>query len=136
MKNFVRSVFLGLASLALAGAAFADVNLQPGQSIDVNGTRVSCGGVYDPGYPAQSATSRQCAQEDMYGKCQYFNETTVTGRFCGTADVCGREDMYGKCIYFNTVAACGNNSCTTSKTCGRQDMYGNCNYFNEAVTCY
>ena len=125
-----------LFSLFATQTFAAQLNLVGGESalIQANvSTTVSC----DDGQPGnmQSATSKTCGKVDYDGNCIYFNETTITGKFCGEANVCGRSDYDGKCIYFNVEAACGDNGCTKSKTCGKTDYDGKCLYFNEGISC-
>lgn len=71
------------------------------------------------------------------GSCLFYNETTICGRHCATADQCGGvSGITGRCNYFDTTAQCGNNSCTVSKTCGAvSGINGQCLYFNETVSC-
>ena len=127
-------VLLFLFSGAIASA---DTFLYPGEVQLVGSELVHC--VAGGGGSQQSATSRTCGQESSYsGDCLFFNETTITGRFCDVGQECGRESSYsGDCIYYNTTASCGNTGCTTTKTCGRVSSYsGSCIYYNTEVTCY
>lgn len=123
--------------LLFAAPTFAaQLNLASGESalIQANvSTTVSCGD--GPSGNLQSATSKTCGRTDYDGNCSYFNETTITGKYCGEAQVCGRTDYDGKCVYYNVVAACGDNGCTKTKTCGKTDYDWKCLYFNEGISC-
>ena len=131
MKLFAIS-FLLFSSVAFS----AQVNLSLGESVVIDSnvqTIVTCGN--NQSGVNQSATSKTCGRVDYDGNCVFFNETTLTGRYCGEATVCGRSNYDGQCIYFNVVAACGDNGCTKSMTCARQDYDGKCMYFNEGISC-
>lgn len=132
MRIICAILFL-LVSRGYAG----QVNLAPGESVLIQAnvsTTVTC--AMGPSGSLQSATSKTCGRVDYDGNCVFFNETTLTGRYCGEAQVCGRVDYDGHCVFFNVIADCGDNGCTKSKTCGRQDYDGKCIYFNEGIRCH
>ena len=132
------TLILALSSCFAFGAQAATLQLQGGEVATINpnvATTVSCAADAGTTPQPQSATEKTCGHQDAYGNCDYFNETTITGRYCAAANVCGHQDAYGKCSYFNTTAACGDHSCAVQKVCGHQDAYGNCDYFNETATC-
>lgn len=134
---FVGAIGL-IAVLSAASSVRAQTRLSYGESITIGGETITCGGGGGGGHRrghGSTATSKTCAQEDIYGRCMYFEELSISGPFCAEGTKCGKQDIYGRCIYFNTTAACGDNGCTNSKKCAQQDIYGRCVYFEQIVSC-
>ncbi len=114
-----------------------EINLHSGDSIYINAatpTLVTCEKSREE--DLQSVTTKTCGHIDTYGDCDFFNTTTITGRYCIQGKTCGHIDTYGGCNFFNTTGACGNYSCSKDKECAYIDIYGDCTFFNINISCY
>ena len=132
------TLILALSSCFAFGAQAATLQLQGGEVATINpnvATTVSCAADAGTTPQQQSAVEKICGHENYNGGCDYFNESTLTGRYCVTAKSCGHQNYTGGCDYFNTKAACGEKTCTVQKACGHQNYNGGCDYFNETVSC-
>ncbi len=132
MQLIKRMIVVFSLMMACVAHASPEVELSVGESIQIGRTRVSCG-MGDNSL--QSAVSLTCGYVDYNGKCKYYNEETVSGRYCDRAQVCGKIDHNGQCSYYNLTAKCGDRPCRISKRCGKEDHNGMCNFFNESVSC-
>jgi hypothetical protein len=134
MKQWVCLFLVALIGLPAFSARANVIHLLVGDAVTLGNTYVTC----NPGPnddQQQSVIQRLCAQEDSWGRCTYFDETVLSGRFCAQGKVCGRVDNFGRCTYYNNPAGCGEKSCTKSKKCGLYDNFNRCQYENITVQC-